>query len=65
MKRIPIVMLALSGAIALNTAFASTNDPTSPFYLLPTPDRGTTLHSAPPGNPVVGAPDSRRQPEGD
>jgi hypothetical protein len=35
----------LVGATAALPAAASTNDPTSPFYLLPTKDRGTTLHN--------------------
>jgi hypothetical protein len=32
------------GVIAALPASASTNDPSSPFYLLPTTSQGTTLH---------------------
>lgn len=32
------------GVIAALPASASTNDPSSPFYLLPTKSQGTTLH---------------------
>lgn len=45
MKRIALVLAALVGAAAFAPAFASTNDPTSPFYLLPTSSQGTTLHA--------------------
>jgi hypothetical protein len=44
MKLAVLILAALLGSIALVPAFASTNDPTSPFYLLPTKERGTTLH---------------------
>ena len=33
------------GVIAALPASASTTDPTSPFYLLPTTEKGTTLHN--------------------
>jgi hypothetical protein len=45
MKRTALVLAALFGAVAFAPAFASTNDPTSPFYLLPTQSSGTTLHA--------------------
>jgi len=45
MKRTALVLSALVGALAFAPAFASTNDPTSPFYLLPTQKSGTTLHT--------------------
>jgi hypothetical protein len=45
MKRTALVLAALLGAAAFAPAFASTNDPTSPFYLLPTQSNGTTLHA--------------------
>jgi hypothetical protein len=45
MKRTTLVLAALLGAAAFAPAFASTNDPTSPFYLLPTQSNGTTLHA--------------------
>ncbi len=45
MKRTALVLAALLGAAAFAPAFASTNDPTSPFYLLPTQSHGTTLHA--------------------
>lgn len=44
MTRIALVLSALVGALALTPALASTDDPTSPFYLLPTQSTGTTLH---------------------
>ncbi len=45
MKRIALVLAALAAAAAAVPAVASTNDPSSPFYLLPTSNRGTTLHT--------------------
>ncbi len=45
MKRTALVLAALLGAAAFVPAFASTNDPTSPFYLLPTQSSGTTLYA--------------------
>jgi len=45
MTRIALVLPALIGAAAFAPAFASTNDPTSPFYLLPTKSSSTTLHN--------------------
>lgn len=50
MKRTALVLAALIGAAAFAPAFASTNDPTSPFYLLPTQSSGTTLHSVQAGD---------------
>jgi hypothetical protein len=49
MKLAALILSALVGAAALVPAFASTNDPSSPFYLLPTKERGTTLHAVPSG----------------
>jgi len=45
MNRTALVLAALLGAAAFAPAFASTDDPTSPFYLLPTQSSGTTLHA--------------------
>jgi hypothetical protein len=53
MKRIALVLAALAAAAAFAPAFASTNDPTSPFYLLPTSSQGTTLHGAQAGEPAA------------
>jgi hypothetical protein len=50
MKRTALVLAALLGAAAFAPAFASTNDPTSPFYVLPTQSSGTTLHAFPAGD---------------
>jgi len=35
----------LVGVLAAVPASASTDDPSSPFYLLPTKSNGTTLHA--------------------
>jgi hypothetical protein len=45
MKRIVLVLAALAGVAAFAPAFASTDDPSSPFYVLPTSSQGTTLHA--------------------
>jgi hypothetical protein len=45
MKRTALVLAALLGAAGFAPAFASTDDPTSPFYLLPTQNSATTLHA--------------------
>ena len=45
MTRIALVLAALIGAAASAPAFASTDDPSSPFYLLPTQNSATTLHA--------------------
>jgi hypothetical protein len=45
MNRFALALAALAGALALAPASASTNDPSSPFYLLPTQSTGTTLHA--------------------
>jgi hypothetical protein len=47
MKLATLILTAFLAAAALVPASASTNDPTSPFYLLPTKERGTTLHATP------------------
>jgi hypothetical protein len=47
MKRIALVLSVLAIAAAVVPAVASTDDPTSPFYLLPTKNKGTTLHTVP------------------
>jgi hypothetical protein len=44
MTRIVLVLAALLGATAVAPAVASVDDPSSPFYLLPTQNAGTTLH---------------------
>jgi hypothetical protein len=44
MKRIALILSIVAAAAAAVPALASTDDPTSPFYLLPTTSRGTTLH---------------------
>lgn len=53
MKRTALVLSALLGAAAFAPAFASTNDPTSPFYLLPTQSSGTTLHAVQASDPAA------------
>jgi hypothetical protein len=45
MKRFAFVLAALVGAAAFAPAFASIDDPSSPFYVLPTSSQGTTLHA--------------------
>ena len=45
MKLITLVLSALIGALTISPAIASTDDPSSPFYLLPTKSQGTTLHA--------------------
>lgn len=46
MKRLAITVCAVLATGALAPAFASGDDPSSPFYLLPTQSKGTTLHPA-------------------
>lgn len=46
MKRLTLALCAALAAGALAPAFASGDDPSSPFYLLPTQSKGTTLHPA-------------------
>ena len=43
-KLVALSIAVLAGTAALPVA-ASTNDPSSPFYLLPTTSQGTTLHA--------------------
>jgi hypothetical protein len=45
MKRLALMLSAVIGLFALAPASASVDDPSSPFYLLPTKSRGTTLHN--------------------
>jgi hypothetical protein len=52
MKRIALVLAALAAAAAFAPASASIDDPTSPFYVLPTSAQGTTLHAVQAGEPA-------------
>ena len=52
MKHIALVLAALAGVAAFAPAFASSDDPTSPFYVLPTSSQGTTLHAVQAGEPA-------------
>jgi hypothetical protein len=44
-KLTALVVALFAGVIAALPASASTDDPSSPFYLLPTKSSGTTLHA--------------------
>lgn len=44
MKLVAPILSAVVGSVAFAPAFASVDDPSSPFYLLPTKSRGTTVH---------------------
>jgi hypothetical protein len=45
MKLVALILSAVIGTFTLAPAFASVDDPSSPFYLLPTKSQGTTLHT--------------------
>lgn len=44
MKFLALIVSAIIGTVTFAPAYASVDDPSSPFYLLPTKSRGTTLH---------------------
>lgn len=44
MKSLALILSALVATATFAPASASVDDPSSPFYLLPTKSRGTTLH---------------------
>jgi hypothetical protein len=52
MKRLALVLAAVAGAAAFVPASASIDDPSSPFYVLPTSSQGTTLHAVQAGEPA-------------
>jgi hypothetical protein len=45
LRKLFALSIALLVGVAALPAFASTDDPSSPFYLLPTKAQGTTLHA--------------------